>query len=248
MEILSQFIDDLDGYYRVRMGSRVHYIVISVDVFDEETLTQPQLLIPNLPELPNSPWTTMMIWLDDDGVLKTSTSISSLPKIQRIWHRSFIDVLDLKIVHRLRPGVHEVRYNGTPAIAKIACFEWDMAKIERETWAYSILARFQSQHPDELPIAPNFIGHLTENGRPMGLLLQKVEGGPACLDDLPSCVTLVRNLHRAGLIHCAVSRSNFLIDRTPGRDMRLIGFERAQEFDMRMATEELMSLPADIAR
>ncbi|KAK7408213.1 hypothetical protein QQX98_009622 [Neonectria punicea] len=164
MEILSQLIDDDNGHYRFQVGPRVYYLTISSGVFDDDTMWRPYLLIPSLPELPDSPWTTMTISRDEDGSLTSAISTDPLPEMQTVWHEARVNVLSLKKKERFRSGVHGVEYDGEPAIAKVACFNWDIARIEHETWAYSILARHQSQHPNESPIAPKFLGHLTENG------------------------------------------------------------------------------------
>ncbi|KAB5547159.1 alpha-galactosidase A [Coniochaeta sp. 2T2.1] len=249
---LAQATDDERGCYRIRLGSRVHYLTIPVGVFDEDTMCRPYLLIPKLPDLPSDspPWTTMTISRDEDsGSLRTTTSTEPLPAIRTTWHEQRVDVLSLERTRRLRSGVHEVSYNGSPAVAKIACFEWDVARIERETWAYEVLA----QHSNEgtAPIAPAFLGHLTENSRVMGFLLEKVEGGePACVDDLAGCEALLRRLHRkVGLVHGDVNRYNFLLDRGSGGGggMRLVDFEYAEEFEEGLARAELLSLPAELA-
>ncbi|KAI5856719.1 alpha-galactosidase A [Durotheca rogersii] len=247
IEILSQYIDDENGYYRLRVGRRVHYLTISSGVFDDDTMCRPYLLIPKLPDLPDSPWTTMVISRDKNGSLTSTTSTDPLPEIQTTWHELRVDVLKLERTRRFRSGVHEVQYNGAPAIAKIACFQWDIARIERESWAYSIMARHHNQHPNESPIAPNFLGHLTENGRTMGFLLQKVNGEPACIDDLANCEALLRRLHRLGLIHGDVNRYNFLVDRISGSSIRLVDFEHAEELDEGLARAELLSLPVELA-
>ncbi|KAM5345887.1 hypothetical protein ACJ41O_011748 [Fusarium nematophilum] len=245
IEVLSQLIDDEDGHYRLRVGRRVHYLTIPTDVFDDDTMCRPYLLIPKLPALPDSPWTTMRISRDENGSLTSTISNDPLREIQTTWHETRIDILSLQKTRRFRSGVHEVQCNGSPAIAKIACFEWDVRRIERETWAYSVLARHQSQHPDEPPIAPNFLGHLTEDGRVMGILLQKVEGKSACIDDLADCEALLRRVHGLGLVHGDVNRYNFVVDRVAG-GMRLVDFEHAEEFDEALAKEELLSLPVEL--
>ncbi|OTA60871.1 alpha-galactosidase A [Hypoxylon sp. EC38] len=247
IEILSQVINDENGYYRLRVGRRVHYLIISSDAFDDDTMCRPYLLIPRLPDLPDSPLTTMTLSRGEDGSLTSAISTDPLPEIRTAWHELRVDVLNLERTRRFRSGVHEVQYEGASAIAKIACFNWDIARIERETWAYSIIARHQSQHPDESPIAPDFLGHLTENGRVMGFLLGKVDGEPACANDLVNCDALLRRLHRLGLVHGDVNRHNFLVDRTPGGVTRLIDFEHVEEFDERSAEAELQSLPAELA-
>ncbi|KID60019.1 alpha-galactosidase A, partial [Metarhizium hybridum] len=124
----------------------------------------------------------------------------------------------------------------------------DRARDVGKTWAYSIIARLRRQHPEEPPIAPDFIAHVTENGRIMGLLLQKVDGEPACTDDLPGCEALVRRLHGLGLIHGDVNRYNFLVDRaSEGAGAHLVDFEHVEGFDDERARQELASLPAELA-
>lgn len=189
----------------------------------------------------------MTISQDEDGSLTSSISLDPLPEIRTAWHALRVDVLSLKRTRRFRSGVHEVRYNGAPAIAKIACFTWDVARIERETWAYSIMARHHSRHLNEPPITPDFLGHLTENGRIMGFLLRKLDGESACVDDLASCEALLRRLHRLGLVHGDVNRHNFLVDRVSGSGMRLVDLEYAEDFDEGLARVELLSLPAELA-
>ncbi|KAM0433924.1 hypothetical protein ACHAPT_003868 [Fusarium lateritium] len=218
MEILSQEINDEDGYYRLRTGLRVRYLTISVGTFDDDTMCRPYLLIPNLPDLPDSPWTTMTISRDEDGSLTSAMSMDPLPEIRTAWHEQRVDVLTLKKTRRFRSGVHEVQYDAAPAIANIACFEWEIARIERETWAI------------------------------MGLLLEKLDGEPACVDDLANCEALLHRLHQdLRLVHGDVNRHNFVVDRVSGSGVRLVDYEHAQDFDESLAKEELLSLPAELA-
>lgn len=75
-------------------------------------------------------------------------------------------------------------------------------------------------------IAPQFLGHLTENGRVIGFLLEKVEGTYARLSDLPLCAAALKTLHSMGLVHGDVNKHNFVVDREKG-EVRLIDFEHA---------------------
>ena len=248
MEILSQRISDETGYYRLRSGRRVYYLTIPVGVYDDDTMCRPYLLIPSLPDLPDSPWISMTISRDENGSLMSTISTDPLPEVRTTWHALHVDVLSLERTRRLRSAVHEVRYNGALAVAKIACFPWDVARMERETWAYSVLASQQDPDGSSPRVAPDFLGHLTENGRVMGILLQKVDGEPACIDDLPRCEALLRRLHRLGLVHGDVNRYNFVVDRgSGGSDVRLVDFEYAEDFDEELARAELLSLPAELA-
>lgn len=247
MEILSRHIGDVHGRYRLRAGRRGYYLTISRNVFGYDTISRPDLLIANLPDLPDSPWTTMSIWRDKGGSIASSISTWPLLGILTTWHERRINVLSLTRTRGIRLRVHEVQYDGGTAIAKIARFQWETPLIERETWAYSIISRHHSQHANEPPIAPNFLGHLVENGRPMGFLLQKVDGEPACIDDSPDFEALLRRVHRLGLVHGDVNRSNLIVDRESGNGVRLVGFERCAEFDEELARKELLSLPAKLA-
>lgn len=245
MEILNQVIDDERGSYRLRAGRRVYYLHIATDVFEEDTMCRPYLLIPALPDLPDSPWTTATIELGADGSPSVSAiSSDPLPEIQTVWHERRIDVLSLKRTRRLRSWTHEVQHDGGAAVAKIACFEWDVRRIERETAAYRKLARHRDEQP---PVAPEFLGHLTENGRVMGLLLQKVDGERACLDDLPDCEALLRRVHGLGMVHGDVNRHNFVVDRAGAGGVRLVDFEHFEDFDEERAMKELLALPAELA-
>ncbi|KAG4258104.1 hypothetical protein FPRO03_03059 [Fusarium proliferatum] len=165
-----------DGHYRLRTGRGVRYLRIPIGTFDDDTMCRPYLLITRLPELPDSPWTVMTISQDENGSLTSVISMDPLPEIRTEWHEQHVDVLTLKSTRRFRSGVHEARYIDVPTTAKIACFEWEMRRIEREIWAYSLLEDHYNQHPNKLPIVPKFLAHLTENGRIMGLLLEKVKG------------------------------------------------------------------------
>jgi hypothetical protein len=52
--MLSQRIDDEEGSYRVRAGTRVRYLTIPTDVFDDNTMCLPYLLIPNRSGFPHN--------------------------------------------------------------------------------------------------------------------------------------------------------------------------------------------------
>ncbi|KAH7265456.1 uncharacterized protein BKA55DRAFT_590739 [Fusarium redolens] len=234
MEILSQEIIHEDGHYRLRTGLRVRYLTISVGTLDDDTMCRPYSQPSRPSRLAN-------------GSLTSVISMDPLPEIRTAWHEQHVDVLTLKSTGRFRSGVHEVQYDDVPAIDKIACFEWEIRRIERETWAYSLLADDHSQNPNESPIAPKLLAHLTENGRIMGLLLEKVDGESACINDLDHCETLLRRLHHdLGLIHGDVNRYNFLVDRVSGSGVRLVDFEHAEDINESLARDELLSLPAEL--
>lgn len=249
VEILSQEISDEEGMYRVRSGQRVYYLTISTNVFDEDTMCRPYLLIPQLPSLSDTTWTKIAITRNEDGSLAVTPSHDPLKEITFTWHEKRIDVLSLPRINRLRSGVFETLYEGRPAVAKIACFDWQIPRLTRETWAYCVITQTQ-QLGDGPGIAPEFLGHLTENGRVMGFLMEKLEGRFACSDDLAQCAALLRRLRGLGdlgLVHGDVNRYNFIIEENNGGHVRLVDFEYAQDYDEKLAQAELESLPAELA-
>ncbi|KAI0114040.1 alpha-galactosidase A [Nemania sp. FL0031] len=231
IEVLSQEIDDEIGMYRIRSGQHVYYLTISTDVFDMDTMCRPYLLLPRLPSLPEMPSRKIELARNEDGSLAVTPCHDPLQEITFTWHEKRIDVLSLPQIKRLRRGVFETLYEGRPA----------------RHGAYCVLT--ESQQPSDGPlIAPEFLGHLTENGRLMGFLMEKLEGRFACLDDLPQCTALLKRLHglgELGLVHGDVNRYNFVV----GDDgcVRLVDFEHAQDYDKKLAQEELDSLSAELA-
>ncbi|TVY35430.1 hypothetical protein LOCC1_G008939 [Lachnellula occidentalis] len=246
IEVLSQEIDEDFGTYRIRAGQRVHYVTISTAVFDEDTMCQPRLLIPQLPDFPDETWTTMEVRRKSDGSLTSDISFEALPAVKTVWHPTTIDVLSLEKVKRHRSGVHEVLFSGRPAICKIACFGWQIPRIEHETYTYSAIEEYRE--PGDPVVAPAFLGHVTENGRVIGMLLEKMDGDFASMDDLPACREALENVHRMNMIHGDVNRYNFILDRSHEPvHVRLVDFEHAEPYEASKALEELQSLSSELA-
>jgi hypothetical protein len=170
IDILNQYIDDEEGTYRIRFGARVGYLTIPTDTFDEDTMCRPYLLIPKLPKLPESEWTRMRVSRPNLAAPLDITTINyPLPEIETIWHHQKIDMLSLTQTKRHRSNVHEVCYNGTPAISNIAAFDWQIPSLERETWAYSVLDQHQRPELGQPRTSPQVLGHMTECGRVIGI-------------------------------------------------------------------------------
>ncbi|CAG8368382.1 unnamed protein product [Penicillium salamii] len=103
-------------------------------------------------------------------------------------------------------------------IAKIARFEWEIPRVERETRAYQLL--------EGSGLSPRFLGHIHENGRIIGFLLEKIEGRAASIQDLRTCETALEKLHELGFLHGDANRYNFLVT---GEGVKLLDFEHLQE-------------------
>lgn len=239
--ILSMEVDDDDAYeseYRVQVESQVKYLIISPGTFDRDTLSLP---IDSLPPLPyNENWTVAHISRDkSSNDLKYSLSDRKLAGIKDQWHHLSVDCLSLHKTKQLTAMAfeavsHSTQYDLTPTvIAKIARFEWELPRIEQETRAYQLLEGSE--------LAPRFLGHIHENGRIMGFILEKLEGRPAASGDLSSCETAIRKLHGLGLLHGDVNRYNFLVTQ---QGVKLLDFECAQE----NASEESMRKDLEYVR
>jgi len=229
-----------DSEYRLLIGDRVKYIVVAPGTFDRSTLSMP---LDSLPPLPYSEdWTIAHVYRDStSGELEYSLSQRKLAGVEETWHTNSVDCLKLKRVKQLTGATFESTCDSEskpiPAppltvIAKIARFEWEIPRIERETRAYQLL--------EGSGLAPRFLGHIHEHGRVIGLLLEKTQGREAGIGDLAECRTVLERIHKLGLLHGDVNRYNFVV----GKELvTMIDFERSQidgdESSMRMEIESL---------
>lgn len=90
-----------------------------------------------------------------------------------------------------------------------------VSRIERATRAYPLL--------EGSGLSPRFLGHIHENGRIMGFLLEKIIGRAAFVEDLSICETAFGKLDGLGLLHGDPNRYNFLV---MGERVKLLDFER----------------------
>jgi predicted Ser/Thr protein kinase len=245
--ILSMEVDDddsVDSEYRLRIGNQVKYLIISPRTFDRDTLS---FLIPSLPRLPHKEeWTIAHISRDKtSGDLKTSISNRTLAGVKYRWHHTQIDCLELEKTKQLTamafeavsPSILPVTLpSSATVIAKIARFEWELPRIEQETRAYQLLEGSE--------LAPRFLGHIHENGRIMGFLIEKIEGRSASFQDLGICETALGKLHNLGFLHGDVNRYNFLVTE---EGVKLLDFECFLEnASPKLMRKELESVRAEL--
>lgn len=236
--ILSMEVDDDNAFeseYRIRIGSQVRYLVVAPGVFDRDTLSDP---LPSLPALPyKEDWTVASISRDGvTGNLQTILEKKKLLGVSCLWHQTHISCLEIDRVEQLTATAFEAKMplslisskeTQTPTvIAKIARFEWEVPRIERETRAYQLL--------ESSGLAPRFLAHVHENGRFIGFLLEKVPGRRASIEDLDMCQTVLNDLHGLGILHGDVCRYNFLIAEDRATMIDFENFEEnASEVDMK---------------
>lgn len=234
-----------ESEYRVRFGNRVKYLRVAAATFDRDTLSFPLAHLPSLPYEDDN-WTVAHITRDvKSGELKTSFLKHQIAGVKNVWHSIKVDVLNLKRIEQLSATTFEATVydsttqetNSLPAkiVAKIARFEWEIPRIERETRAYQLLGQL------EAGLAPRFLGHIHEGGRVMGFMLEKLEDRiDASIGDLKECEQVVRRFHSFGFLHGDVNRYNFLVGE--GK-VTLIDFECFEESSTEETrSEEIQSL------
>ncbi|KXH36329.1 alpha-galactosidase A [Colletotrichum nymphaeae SA-01] len=246
--LLSMEVDDDDSSqseYRLRIGNHVKYLVISPGTFDRDILSFPLQSLPRLPY--NEKWTIASISRDKiSGDLKTSLVNRPLAGVEDQWHHTKVDCIELEKTQQLTARTFEALFpstlptNLTPQatiIVKIARFEWELPRIERETRAYRLL--------EGQGLAPRFLAHVHENGRIMGFLVEKIEGRSASPQDLAVCEAALGKLHGLGLEHGDVNRYNFLVTK---EGVKLLDFEHLREnASLESMDEELKKLRTELA-
>ncbi|KAJ5795014.1 hypothetical protein N7457_001613 [Penicillium paradoxum] len=77
-------------------------------------------------------------------------------------------MLDLEVDEKLRSGIYEVKCPGFEefVVVKFARFPWEIGYMEGETCAQRLI-----KDPGN---GPRLLGHLTENGRAIGFILEHV--------------------------------------------------------------------------
>ena len=215
-----------DSEYRILIEGQVKYLTIAPGTYDRQTLSMPLGSLPSLPK--ERKWNMAHISRDlATSELKTALRSMALAGVRDIWHPTSVNCLELLRTRQLTAATFEadcpkqdslaLPTSVTRVIAKIARFEWEIPRIERETRVYRML--------ENTGIAPRFLGHIHEHGRVMGLVLEKVEGRPATIEDLSHCRSVLQHLHDHGLLHGDINRYNFIVQNGT---VRLIDFERSQ--------------------
>ena len=191
--------------YRFRYGSYVLYVEIEphcILVESNDNYGFPLAIRKLLPE--TIPISHNLVRITSSG--KITSCNYSFKEVQTIWHLNKVDVATLLVLRQLTSAVFKVKLGSDFAIAKIARFDFEICYIEAETRAYRDL--------DGQDITPKFLGHLTENRRTMGMLIEYLNDfRMASKQDLAPCTATLTHLHGLGYIHGDINRHNFLIRR-----------------------------------
>jgi predicted Ser/Thr protein kinase len=225
IELLQAEVDENDqSFFRLLVdGQAIKYITIEPGIYSTEDMCFGPSLVSLLPDLPPGNWNDGLIARDGENGQPRFTRITrtAFASVRNTWHPTSVDYLDLAIGRKLRTGVYEV---SCPlfthvVVAKFARFEWEVQYMENETTAY--------QWIDGHDIGPRFLGHLTEEGRVIGFLMERIpaerHAGPR---DLEACRGTLSRLHELGIRHGDINRFNFLICESRAV---LIDFDTAQK-------------------
>ncbi|KAK7416615.1 hypothetical protein QQX98_005086 [Neonectria punicea] len=204
-----------DSHFRIRYGDRVKYVVVAPGTLDSDHLFMPLYSLPPLPYGQDG-WTVARVSRSaENHELKFSLENRPLQGVKEIWHPEKVDCLLLE---------------------RIARFGWEIPRIERETHAYRLL-----QSTD---IAPRFLGHIIEEGRVMGFLLEKLDGSSAGIEHLARGAEVLGRLHRLGLLHGDINRHNFIVGEGW---TKMIDFEKSQETqEERPKNAEMLHLSSEL--
>ncbi|KAK5218336.1 hypothetical protein LTR72_008939 [Exophiala xenobiotica] len=257
IQILNLEVDSEDiSYYRILLdGKSFKYITIDAGVYDPEVMTWSTMLVPRLPPLPEGDWNEGHITNHPDQRTPYFSRYAKvrLPTIVSTWSAVQIDWLDLEHSQRIRSNIQIMRFKkeiagmraGQEVLVKFARFPWEIQYFEHETRIYERLDKQKG-------IAPQFLGHLTEGGRAMGLVIEYIKDARhADPEDFDECHKALKNFHLLGLLHGDVNRHNFLVreaDEADGgrrKTATIIDLECAEECTDAEAFEHEMNLLLD---
>ena len=224
LEVLDQEVDEIGpapSHYRILQDYKhSKYISIDFGVYDSDVLRFPPDLLDALPIFPPGDW--------NSGHITTTASEPNphfslierkeLPSINTTWHPTYCDFASLEIGERLMSNILLTTFEHQTVIVKYASFDWEIDYYEVETQVYSWLQGYS--------IGPKFLGHLTEEGRVIGFLLEKVEGRHATIKDLGTCTEVVKKLHSLDILHGDLNKYNFIIAH---QQAVLIDYETAEQ-------------------
>ena len=208
--------------FRILVDRRfVKYLTIDPGLYDVGDLCFEPSFIDLLPALPGGDWNTGHISLDAQNNRPHFSKVSKneLPGIKNIWHPLQIDHLELQMGKTLNSNVFEVtcpRFNST-VLAKFARFDWEIPQLNAETAAYQSIEGHE--------IGPRFLGHLTEERRVIGFIMERIDDARhATPGDLSLCQLTLSKLLKLGIRHDDINKHKFLIH---GGKAVLIDFECA---------------------
>ncbi|KAH7140833.1 hypothetical protein EDB81DRAFT_654756 [Dactylonectria macrodidyma] len=233
------------GEYRFLVdGKHVKYVTVEPGALpeDKDDRTPAAALIPLLPAFPAGDWNEARVGKDERTGKPTFAGLRKgrLPGIGNVWHGTSIDHLELREVDRVRQTLHRVTHPrfDRPMLAKFAQFPWEIPYFAAETTSYEWI--------HGRGVGPEFLGHIHEDGRVIGFLLEEIPGArTAEPGDLAACQRSLERLHALQIQHCDINKHNFLI--RADNEAVLIDFETAQKCaDLELLDAEYQNLQGSL--
>ncbi|KAL1584497.1 hypothetical protein WHR41_06359 [Cladosporium halotolerans] len=230
--------DAIGNYFRLLVdNTSIKYIFVPAGAYRTADLLSGPGIKALLPPLPPGDWNSGSVSKDP------RTGRHHFDKVQReafhgvtnAWHPLRVDYLALSLGKQLGANAYEatsVLFEGA-VVAKLARFEWEVDQVDEECEAYGWL--------EGSGVGPRFLGHVVEEGRVVGFLLEKVANARrAGVGDLRACEGALGRLHALGLVHGDVKRGHFLVN---GDGATLIDFNLTRKPGVvGMIEEEMESL------
>ncbi|KAI0414206.1 hypothetical protein F5X98DRAFT_390061 [Xylaria grammica] len=204
-----------DDYGRIKYEQGMKYVSVSHDIKDLGWGIRCKM-----PYLPAGDWNNADIGSTDGVVSIKTTSCDPLLGVGKDyqWSRDYVNFFDLIIpdatsnTTTLIVDSTKVIKGTARALLKVAGFREDIQAIEKETRIY--------QHLEGHPIAPKFLGHVTDGGdRVIGLLVEYIEDGrpleKGMFSDLAleRCRDALHALHNLDISHGNAQPKNCLVRR-----------------------------------
>lgn len=231
LQLLQASVDqDDDSYIRLLVdGKHIKYITIAPGVFAPEDICFGPSITSLLPVMPTGDWNYGHILQDrqKNQPYFAQAVKRELKGIKNIWHPTKVDHLELFLGSKLRSGVYEATSSQFQAtiIFKFARFEWEIDALDSECAAYQCI--------EGQLIGPKFLGHVSEEGRIIGFVMDKVsDARHPTVSDYASCAQTLTRLHQLGLLHGDLNKHNFLVNST---STTLIDFECTRRSDDKQA-------------
>lgn len=243
IKLLQAEVDETDeSYLRLLINNEtIKYITINPGIYSDEDMCFEPSLLTILPPFPSGPWNDGLIDKDPStgqGYF-AYTRQTTFPGVKSTWHKTFIEYTSLQICQKLRTGIYEAQTPDSSDIlvAKFARFDWEIGYLETETRAYNWI--------EGQGIGPAFYGHIMEDGRVIGFLMERITGarhaGP---QDLEACREVLGRLHGLGIRHGDVNGFNFLVQDSKAV---LIDFDTARRCeDHSVLGEEMEGLAGSL--
>jgi hypothetical protein len=223
-------------------GRLIKYLNVDPGLYNIDDLCFGPLLPSVLPPLPPGDWNEGRISRNSSTGRPHFSEVtkSTRPGITSLWHPLQIEYLDLRMGLQLRSNVYEVTcpHFDSTIVAKLARFAWEVPQLDDETSAY--------QRLEDSGIGPKFLGHLSEEGRVIGFIIERItDFRHATPEDLPLCQQALSELHKLKMKHGDPNKHNFLIHNGKAT---LIDFDHSKWCsDEQALNEEYQSLAAELS-